>query len=111
MSQDRYALELERSIYNWYMGGKSAPVEPIANALHALRANDGRLLAAVETPECFKEAQGEAPIEVTSDAGFKYRRLIVNDAGDYFLPVFTGDTELNKGEPSSYGNSAPYCTP
>lgn len=33
MALDRYAIAMERAIFNWYFGGENAPVEPVLNTL------------------------------------------------------------------------------
>ncbi len=84
--QDRYALETEKMICNWYYGGENASPAPIFNAIQAGLRNDMQVLAAVETPE--------------------YRHLVINDKGQYFIPLFTSSGTLEKGDPTSVINQS-----
>lgn len=52
---DRYAKELSRALYDWYLGGDDAPAEPVFNALRLGLAGGMELIAAIEPPEEMKE--------------------------------------------------------
>ena len=65
---DKYALELERALYNWYRGGDKAPLEPVFNAIMYGSAHNMEVLAAIETPsfifENAEELKGVDPSSV-----------------------------------------------
>ena len=65
---DRYAKELEWSIYNWYYGGDDAPPEAMFGALALGMRNGMKLLA---------------PADMSAE--------------QHFVPVYTGREELKKG--------------
>lgn len=81
--QDKYAMEVERMIFNWYYGGEKASPEPIFNAIQSGLHHDMQVLV---------------PIAV------KFRHFAVNEQGRYFIPVFTSSEELKKGESVSTVN-------
>lgn len=84
--QDRYALETEKMICNWYYGGQNASPVPIFNAIQAGLRNDMQVLAAMETSD--------------------YRRVVMNDKGEYFIPLFTGSGTLEKSDSTSVINQS-----
>ena len=45
MTEDRYALELERAIFNWYYGGDNAAPEAVFNAVANGLNNDMQIIA------------------------------------------------------------------
>lgn len=106
--QDKYAVEVERMLFNWYYGGKDAPPEPISNAIQNGVQNGMQVLVPVETPEAMINMVG-APEDLkvgdtfTTDRpiAVKFRHLTVNEQGQYLIPLFTSEEELKKGEPTS----------
>ena len=47
---DRYARELERTIFNWYYGGEDSAPNPVFNALHHGLSNNMQVLVPVNYP-------------------------------------------------------------
>lgn len=113
MSQDKYAIELERALFNWYYGGENAAPEPIFNAMHTGMANDMQVLVPIETPETMikymsdpeKVKPGDT-FSTNEEIHIKFHHLVVNEDGNYFIPLFTSDDELNKGESTSVINQS-----
>ncbi len=75
--QDRYALETEKMIWNWYYGGENASPAPIFNAIQAGLRNDMQVWVAGETPDAMLRMKGDPD----------------------FIPVFTSNETLEKNAP------------
>lgn len=102
--QCKYALELEKMIFNWYYGGENAAPTPIFNAIHAGFANNMQVLVPIE-------ATGAAARELNKSMRCKivennkpetnsFVRFIENDQGEYYVPIFTGKKEADEGNPA-----------
>ena len=102
------AIELERAIYNWYLEGEDAAPEPIFNVIADGYEYDLQMIVPIETPDKMVEMLGN-PEElkpgdvITSQEkiGISFRHLVVNDNGQYFIPLFTSREEVDKGEATS----------
>lgn len=110
---DLFAKRLEKAIYNLYCSGEQAPMEPVFNALHEGFANEMQVIVPIETPEYMLQLIGDPETVNVGDTfvneepiPLKYRRLAGNEEGDYYIPVFTSNEELKKGEMSSSINQA-----
>lgn len=73
MKMHNHILELERAIWNWHYSGEKADLEPIFNVIGQGLEEDMKVFTSMETPK----------------------------DGTYFLPIFTSEAELNKGEKTS----------
>ncbi len=112
--EDIFAKRVEKAIFNWCYGGKTANPEPIFSALHDGFANDMQVLVPIETPEAMVREMGDLTKVKAGDTftneepiAIKFRHLAVNDSEDeYFIPVFTSSEELAKGESSSSINQS-----
>ncbi len=111
--EDRYAIRVEKAIFNWYYGGEHAAPEPIFNALHNGFANGMQVVVPIETPDAMLQMIGDpAQIKVgdtfsnEEPIAIKFRHLVVNEAGEYFIPVFTSIAEMEKGEGTSCINQS-----
>ncbi len=82
--QDRYALETEKMICNWYYGGENASPVPIFNAIQAGLRNDMQVWVAGETPDAMLRMKGDPD----------------------FIPVFTSRRALEKDNPTSVINQS-----
>lgn len=75
------------------------------------RTNNAK--AIIETPEAMLQMMGD-PTQVKVGDTFtneepiaiKFRHLVVNEDGEYFIPVFTSNEEMAKGESSSCINQS-----
>ena len=108
MEQDRYAIELEKAIFNWYYCGEDAEPQPIINAIHAGVDNEMRVLIPIETTEAMfkyidnlEDVKAGDVFSTDEDIKIKFLHLIVNEQGQYFIPLFTSSEEMDKGEPYS----------
>ena len=113
MTEDRYALELERSIFNWYYGGDNAAPEAVFNAVANGLNNDMQIIVPIELPEAMLQAIGDPEkakigetFSVSEDIPIKFRHLAADEDGHYFIPLFTSHEELEKGESSSSINQS-----
>ncbi len=112
-AQDKYALEVEKMIFNWYYGGDNAAPEPIFNALQNGLGNDMQVLVPIEVPDAMRSMIGDpekikAGDRFTNDEpiAISFRHLAANGQGQYFIPVFTSAGELKKGGPASMINQS-----
>lgn len=76
MNRDKYTLELERTIFNWYYEGENASLEPIFNVIKLGLNHDMKVIVQAEKPE----------------------ETFTNEEGQYYIPLFTSLEELNKSE-------------
>lgn len=114
--QDKYAIDIERAISNWYYGGEDAAPEPIFNAIHSGLSHGLQLLVPIETPELMFKYMGN-PTELkpgqtfstNEDVPIKFRHLVVDEGGHYFIPLFTSEEAMSKGEATSSINQ-PFST-
>lgn len=111
MYRDRYALEVERAITNWYYAGEDASPVPIFNALREGLTHDMQLLVPIETPETLiKKKANSEPLKVgdtfstEEDVRLRCKCFSVNEAGEYVIPLFTSSRQMDKGEASSLIN-------
>lgn len=110
MSQDKYARKVEKAIHNWYYGGTNAEPVPVFNAIHAGMDSEMQMLVPTETPETLLKQMGDPeglkPGDVFSaeDVRIKFRQLAANEDGQYFIPLFTCEAEMQKGEATSVIN-------
>lgn len=108
---DKYAKELERALFNWYYGGEKAAPESIFNAISEGLDNDMQVLIPIETPEAMIQMFGDPEsinpgdtFQTKEDIGISFRHIVVNDDGQYFIPIFTSSAEVDKGEATSVFN-------
>lgn len=108
MHEDKYSIELERAIFDWYYGGKDSTPEAMFNAIKDGLKNDMQVLAAMETPAAMLKNMGDLKslkvgdtFTADEDIHIKFQHLIVNEQGQYYIPLFTSDSELQK-----YGSSS-----
>lgn len=86
--QDPYALEVERMLQNWYLGGTSQEPLPLWNALHRGLQNNMRVLVPFNpTKEFMEHLQNPKPGEEPPAPDLLL--LSAGDEGKYFLPAFT----------------------
>ncbi|WP_455527519.1 macro domain-containing protein [Huintestinicola sp.] len=108
MSKDKYALELERAIFNWYYGGENAAPESVFNAVSAGLKNDMQMMVPIELPQTMLEEIGDPEkikagdiFSVKEDIHIKFKHLAADENGHYFIPLFTSREEMEKGETAS----------
>ena len=113
MTEDRYALELERAIFNWYYGDDNAAPEAVFNAVANGLNNDMQVIVPIELPEAMLQAIGDPEkakigetFSVSEDIPIRFRHLAADEDGHYFIPLFTSHEELEKGESSSSINQS-----
>ena len=106
--QDMYAMEAERMIFNWYYEGEDASPTPIFNAIQAGLQNEMQVFVPIETTDAMLKMIGDpkklaAGDIITNDEpiAIKFQHIVVNEQGQYFIPVFTSHEELEKSG-SSY---------
>ena len=103
--------ELERAIYNWYLGGEDAVPDPIFTVIAMGMEVGMDMLIPIETPDILTQMLGN-PEDVkvgdtftpNEDVGISFRHLTVDESGKYYIPLFTSQEEVNKGAPTSIIN-------
>ena len=102
MSQINYTKEVERAIANWVFAGEGASVTPIYNILK-MGVDDGlEFLVPVHTPQ----SQEELMVSIEK---VRFKEVDSSDPrfrGKYFIPLFTTQEEVDKGEESTVVNGA-----
>ncbi len=108
---DKYGLELERALYNWYYGGEEAEPDPVFNAFHAGLNNGMEVLLPMEVSANILDSMGDVEnfkpgdtFTAQEDIKIKFAHILVNDAGQYLVPIFTSRYELEKRETGSVIN-------
>lgn len=108
MTQDKCLLNLERAIFNWYYGGEDASPLHIFNAIHDGLENDIQLYVPIEIPEKIQQMIGDPEkvkagdvFTVQEDVKIQFRHLLINENGEYIIPLFTREEELGEGEATS----------
>lgn len=100
--------ELERTIYNWNLAGENAAPNPMFIVLKYGYDNGMDFLVPIETPFEMLQMVGDPnnarvgdTFTSNEDIGISFRHLVVNEEGEYFIPLFTSKEEVDKGEPTS----------
>mgnify|MGYP002639426542 FL=1 len=111
MALDRYATAMERAIFNWYFGGENAPVEPVFNTLQMGIRHGMQVYVPIKTPDILARMLGDPEKLKTGDTytcdqevPIRFRHIAEDPEGNYLIPVFTSQEELDKGESSSVIN-------
>lgn len=111
MAIDRYAAAVERTIFNWYLGGEDAPPEPVFNALQMGIKHDMQVYVPIELPDALFQMVGNPEKLIAGDTytcdqevPLRFRHIAEDEAGNYLIPVFTSQEELDKGESTSVIN-------
>ena len=110
---DKYAKELEKAIFNWYYGGENAAPEPMFNAIVDGLENDMQMLVPFDVPEQMTEMFGNLEqlkagdtVSSKEDIPISFKHILVQQEGDYFIPLFTSKEEANKGAGTSIINQS-----
>ncbi|RKM54105.1 hypothetical protein D6853_14300 [Butyrivibrio sp. X503] len=100
--------ELERAIYNCYFAGEDSPPEPIFDVLSDGIVNGMDFLVPIDASEELlnimsgkgKSGDGDNA-DPDENIQIKFRHLVVNENGEYFIPLFTSKEEIDKGQPTA----------
>lgn len=112
MKQDKYALNVERALFNWYYSGENATPKPVFNAVQEGLKNDMQVLVPIEMPDIVsKTVKNPKQIKVgdiitVEEFAIKLYHLPANEQGKYFIPLFTSEEELNKKGAASVINQS-----
>lgn len=105
---DYLGKELERTIYNWNLEGEDAVPNPMFSVLKFGYDNGMDFIVPIETPFEMLQMVGNFDnimegdtFTSDEDIGISFRHLVVNEEGEYFIPLFTSKAEVDKGEPTS----------
>lgn len=97
MSQINYTKEVERAIANWNFAGEGAQVAPIFNILKMGLDEAMEFVVPVHTPQSSEEL-------MVSIEKVRFKEMDSTDPkfrGQYFIPLFTTQEEVDKGEEST----------
>ena len=94
MEQDRYAIQLERALFNYWKQAKeeNADPTPMFNALRIGMDAGMQVLVPSEVKPFDKTKNADKAIQVN------FCRLPASDPNEFFLPVFTSKEQYEKGK-------------
>ena len=105
MTADYYTKELEKVIANWHDCGENENPTPIFNIIKLGMEHDMQVLVPIETPNTFLKYMGNIDeinpgdsFTLGEDTGLKFRHFVINEQGEYYIPLFTSQKEIEKGE-------------
>lgn len=105
MTADYYTKELEKVIANWHDCGKNENPTPIFNIIKLGMEHDMQVLVPIETPNTFLKYMGNIDeikpgdsFTLGEDTRIKFRHFVINEQGEYYIPLFTSQKEIEKGE-------------
>lgn len=111
METERLTIELKRAINNWYHAPDDMGPFSVFNALKRAMDQDMDIIVPIETPVEWLEALGDveqlkAGDTFTSDKEIRlqFRRLPAQEPDQFMIPLFTDQTEMEKGQGSSQIN-------
>ena len=111
MTADYYTKELEKVIANWHDCGENENPTPIFNIIKLGMKHDMQVLVPIETPNTFLKYMGNIDeinpgdcFTLREDRGIKFRHFVINEQGEYYIPLFTSQKEIEKGEATSQIN-------
>lgn len=97
MGKERLTKELERAVFNWYLGGDDASLDPVFNCLREGLANEMEVLVPFAAPEGQELKQAEEDVYIL-DPGTKVNFMHIDEGDRFVVPVFTSVSEMRKGE-------------
>ena len=113
MYEDRYAMKLECAISNWYFCGEQASPNAVFNAVADGLNHDMQVRIPIETPEAMLRMMGDPEkikcgdvLQAEEDIPVRFRHLEADKEGHYFIPLFTSQEEMDKGESTSSVNQS-----
>lgn len=91
MSQNKYARELEKAVFNWYYCGKDKDITPLFNVIRTGMDNDMQLFV----PRYETKQADDTPYddELTSE---NICHITADEEGNYYIPVFTSAAEAER---------------
>ena len=99
MVTDIYAAELEKEIHNLHTAGPGASILPLMNILKAGLMEGGQFIVPTQTPEELEAVlKGEKVLKADEKITFHFLRFKAKEDGKYFIPLFTSQEELEKGQ-------------
>lgn len=101
--QDKYALEFERVIYNWYYGGEKASPEPILNVLYNGVINGMEFLVPIEDSTLMSNMVEDINNIKVGDTftnnetiKLKFSKIDYGKDGLYYIPIYTSENVIDK---------------
>ncbi len=92
MSRNKYLIEVERTIANLHLSGREGALTPVFNAISMAMHMRAFFHVPVDLP------QGRVTVNLKD---IHYKELVMRENNiQYFIPLFTSEEELNKGEES-----------
>ena len=97
MKTDRFAMQVENAIYNWYTGGSCSKQEPVYNALKIGMDEGMQVLVPVDMSDSLRillnRYDGDEDYRDDGRHAIGLKRL-ENSSGDYYVPIFTSHQML-----------------
>ena len=111
MTAGYYTKELEKVIANWHDCGENENPTPIFNIIKLGMKHDMQVLVPIETPNTFLKYMGNIDeinpgdcFTLREDTEIQFRHFVINEQGEYYIPLFTSQKEIEKGEATSQIN-------
>lgn len=97
MGKERLTKELEKAVFNWYLGGDDASLEPVFNCLREGLANEMEVLVPFAVPAGQEIKQLEDDVYALGE-GTQVNFMHIDEGDRFIVPVFTSVAEMRKGE-------------
>ena len=97
MEKDNLTKEFERAVFNWYLGGDEASLDPVFNCLREGLANEMEVLVPFAVPDGQVLKQTEEDVYIL-EPGTSVNFMHIDEGDRFVVPVFTSAAEMRKGE-------------
>ena len=97
MGKENLTKEFERSVFNWYLEGDGASLDPVFNCLREGLANEMEVLVPFAATEGQKLKQAQEDVYIL-EPGTHVNFMHIEEGDGFVVPVFTSVEEMKKGE-------------
>jgi O-acetyl-ADP-ribose deacetylase (regulator of RNase III) len=97
MGKEKLTKEFERAVFNWYLEGDEASLDPVFNSLREGLANEMEVLVPFAVPDDRELKQAEEDVYIL-EPGTNVNFMHIDEGDRFVVPVFTSVAEMRKGE-------------
>ncbi|MCR5012097.1 MAG: macro domain-containing protein [Lachnospiraceae bacterium] len=97
MGKEKLTKEFERVVFNWYLEGDEASLDPVFNSLREGLANEMEVLVPFAVPDDRELKQAEEDVYIL-EPGTNVNFMHIDEGDRFVVPVFTSVAEMRKGE-------------
>ena len=97
MGKEKLTKEFERTVFNWYLEGDEASLDPVFNSLREGLANEMEVLVPFAVPDDRELKQAEEDVYIL-EPGTNVNFMHIDEGDRFVVPVFTSVAEMRKGE-------------